>query len=214
MISLLSYSQKDSLQLGDRYADDQLYLSVTYNQLYSQPTGVKGSGFSYGFSGGILQDIILNKKGSFSVALGLGYNYDFLNQALKIEEINNTPTFSIDENLKLNEFRLHAIEFPVEFRLRTSDANKYKFWRLYAGVKFSYNLHNKFNFTDENDASFEFSNITGFNKFQYGITLSAGYDLVTFHVYYGLKPLFKNGFIGAESVNTKLLKMGLIFYIL
>ena len=41
------YGQKDSLQLGDKYLEDQLYFGVTYNQLFSQPNTVVGSGFSY-----------------------------------------------------------------------------------------------------------------------------------------------------------------------
>ena len=43
--SLTSVAQKDSLQLGDRYAEDQLYVMVSYNQLFNQPAMVKGSRF-------------------------------------------------------------------------------------------------------------------------------------------------------------------------
>ena len=64
------YSQKDSLQLGSRYAEDQLYFMISYNQLFNQPAMVKGSGFSYGLSTGFMKDLILNKQGSISMALG------------------------------------------------------------------------------------------------------------------------------------------------
>ena len=67
--------QKDSLSLGNKYAEDQVYFMISYNQLFHQPTTVKRSGFSYGLSAGFMKDQILNKQGSVSMALGFGYNF-------------------------------------------------------------------------------------------------------------------------------------------
>ena len=39
------FAQKDSLNLGDRYADDQIYLAVSYNQMNQQPSTITRSGF-------------------------------------------------------------------------------------------------------------------------------------------------------------------------
>ena len=122
-----SYSQKDSLQLGDRYADDQLYMAITYAQFSNQPSTITRSRFSYAFSTGFLKDIILNKKGNFSFALGVGYGFDFFNHELKVSEINNTTVFDTSENSSSNIFRAHNLEFPLEIRWRTSTAKKYDF---------------------------------------------------------------------------------------
>ena len=96
--SSISFSQKDSLQLGSKYAEDQLYFLISYNQLFDQPSLVKGSGFSYGLSAGFMKDLILNKKGSISLALGFGYNYDLLNHGLTIAKENNEVTFQVDNS--------------------------------------------------------------------------------------------------------------------
>ena len=60
----------------------------------------------------------------------------------------------------------------------------------------------------------EYSNIERFNKIQYGLTLAAGYSTFNFSLYYGLTPLFKSAALGTNPINTKVLKLGLIFYIL
>ena len=106
------------------------------------------------------------------------------------------------------------MEFPLEFRWRTSTATKYNFWRVYTGVKFSYNLANKFQFDDATNTTFKYANITNYNKLQYGLTLSAGYDEFNVHIFYGLTPVFKNSNFNGEEVNSKILKFGLIFYLL
>ena len=150
--SSIAFSQKDSLQLGSKYAEDQLYFLISYNQLFDQPSLVKGSGFSYGLSAGFMKDLILNKKGSISLALGFGYNYDLLNHGLTIAEENNEVTFQVDNSGAINTLTIHNLEFPFEFRWRNSDAQIYKFWRVYMGVKASYNMSNNFKFTDQSNS--------------------------------------------------------------
>ena len=213
-ISSISFAQKDSLQLGDKYADDQIYAAISYAQLYSQPNQINKSGFSYAMSAGFIKDIILNKKGSISMALGVGYGYNFFNHKLKVEELNNQTFFSSDNTLLSNKMRLHHLEFPLEIRWRTSSANKYKFWRIYTGFKFLYNFSNKFEFIDANNSLIPYSDVSSYNKFKYGLTLSAGYDAFNIHVFYGLTPIFKNATINNEAINTKAITFGLIFYIL
>lgn len=211
--SLTSVAQKDSLQLGDRYAEDQLYVMVSYNQLFNQPAMVKGSGFSYGLSTGFMKDIILNKQGSISMALGVGYNFDLLNHGLTISEENNNITFQVDNSGATNKLLLHNLEFPFELRWRGSDAQTYKFWRVYMGVKASYNLSNNFKFTNETN-SFSYSNVSNYNTWQYGLTLSVGYDVFTAHVYYGLNPILKDTSLGTADISSKIMRIGLIFYLL
>ena len=211
--SLTSVAQKDSLQLGDRYAEDQLYVMVSYNQLFNQPAMVKGSGFSYGLSTGFMKDLILNKQGSISVALGVGYNFDLLNHGLTISEENNDITFQVDNSGATNKLLLHNLEFPFELRWRGSDAQTYKFWRVYMGVKASYNLSNNFKFTNETN-SFSYSNVSNYNTWQYGLTLSVGYDVFTAHVYYGLNPILKDTSLGTADISSKIMRIGLIFYLL
>lgn len=212
-ISSVLYSQKDSLQLGDRYSEDQLYVSITYAQLFNQPSQISKSGFSYGLSTGFIKDITLNKQGSVSIAIGVGYGFDFVNHQLKVQETNGVTSFDNGQNLTSNTFNTHNLEFPFEIRWRTSTAKKYDFWRIYSGVKFLYNLSNTFNF-NENGNSFQFKNVSAYRKFQYGITLSAGYDEFNIHIFYNLTPIFENASIGNESINSSTLKFGFIFYIL
>ena len=214
LLSFSLYPQKDSLLLGDRYAEDQIYASISYAQFYDQPSSISKSGFSFALSSGFIKDFILNKKGNFSFALGLGYGFDSFNHKLKLEKLNNSIVFSSDNSIADNAFTSHNLEIPLEIRWRTSTAKKYDFWRIYAGIKFLYNISNQFKYTDANAMPFVFKNIESYRKLQYGLTLSAGYDEFNINVFYGLTPVFENAKINGEQINTKILKFGLVFYIL
>lgn len=211
---LFIYSQKDSLNLGDRYSDDQIYLSISYSQLNDQPSTITKSNFSYSLSGGFMKDIILNKTGTISLAAGIGYGYNFFNHELKVDEVGDNTLFANDNSISENVFKAHNLEFPLELRWRTSTAKRYNFWRVYTGIKFLYNINNKFEYLDLNSNQFKYSNVSAYNKLQYGLTLSAGYDEFNVNLFYGLPPIFNNGVINGENVDTKILKFGLIFYFL
>jgi hypothetical protein len=182
--------------------------------MYQQPSTITRSGFSYGLSSGFLKDIILNKKGTFSFALGLGYGFDFFNHKLKVEELNNVSVFSADNTLSSNTYFSHNLEVPFEIRWRTSTANKYKFWRVYTGVKFLYNFSNRFENVASNEVKTAYSDVSAYNALQYGLTFSAGYDAFNFHVFYGMSPQYKDAKMRNEVIDSSVLKFGLIFYFL
>ena len=141
------------------------------------------------------------------------YNYDLLNHGLTIAKDNNEVTFQVDNSGAINTLTIHNLEFPFEFRWRDSDAQTYKFWRVYMGVKASYNVSNNFKFTDQSN-SFSYKNVSRFNSWQYGLTFSVGYDVFTAHMYYGLTPMLKDTMLGTTDISSKTIRIGLIFYLL
>ncbi|WP_246143007.1 porin family protein [Tenacibaculum adriaticum] len=206
---MISFSQKDSLQLGDSYWEDQLYLNITYNILDKQPTGFGNGGFSYGFSAGYIKDIPFNRRGNFSTGIGIGYNYDSFSHNLT----PNNVDFTSNPDAISSQIGLHNLEFPIQIRWRTSDAVTYSFWRIYTGVKLSYNLSNNFTYTIDNE-KFSFTNIDKYNNFQTGLELSVGYGAFNLYVYYGLTPMYKDAYIDNEKIDTTITKFGLIFFLL
>lgn len=206
---IVAFCQKDSLRLGTRYWEDQLYISVTYNVLNKQLEGLGGNAFSYGLSAGYIKDIPFNKKGKWATGVGIGYNYDSFSHGLRVFEDGNITT----ESVSSNKIRLHNIEFPIQLRWRNSDAVTYSFWRIYAGVRLNYNFSNIFKYTFNNQ-NYKFSDIPIYNNFQTGLELSVGYGTFNFYMYYGLAPMYKNVYINKKSVDTRIAKFGLIFYLL
>jgi len=212
--TMVLFGQKDSLQLGDKYLEDQVYFGVVFNQLISQPTEVIGSGFSYGITAGYIRDFSIVKSGQVAIGLGIGYAFDSLKHGFKVSNQNSAVILEVDPSIQSrSSLALHSLEFPLEFRWRTATANKYKFWRIYTGVKISYNLKNTIEYTS-NSVLTSYKNIERFNKVQYGLTFSAGYSTFNFNMYYGLSPLFKDAAVGTKSIGTKVIKLGMIFYIL
>ncbi|MCF6351177.1 MAG: PorT family protein [Flavobacteriaceae bacterium] len=198
------------------YLEDQLYLGITYNILSKLPNNINQSGFSNGIFLGFIKDLPTNKMRNIGFGIGLGYAMDTYFQNLKIHKNNNEfffENFQDDENFKNNKFILHSIELPLEFRFRTSTIDNYKFWRVYTGIKFKYIFYSKAAY--KNKDTQKVSNLKQLDNFNYGITLGAGNGVWNVHLYYGLKPIFKDAYFkSTELIKMRDFKIGLIFYIL
>lgn len=201
----------------NNYREDQFYIGLTYNILQNRPSGISQNNLSNGLHLGVIRDFPINKKRNKAIGIGLGYSYNSYFHNLKATQTDNGIAYEAiesSEGYKRNKYRTHMVELPIEFRWRTSTATSYQFWRIYGGFKVSYVLSAISKFVGDNE-KLKFKN-DDFNKLQYGLTLSAGYNTWNFHVYYGLNKLFKDGTktVGGESFNMNAIKVGLMFYIL
>ena len=210
-ISASAQIENDTIDVN--YLEDQLYISFSYNLLTSKPSGISQNGFSGGFSTGFIKDIPLNEERNFGLGIGVGYAFNAYIQNLSISELNNTIEYGIATDFDINRLSTHAIEMPFELRFRNSTPTKYKFWRVYAGMKFSYLFSSRYKFKDSNE-SYIIKNISSVNKFKYGLTLSAGYEIWNLYIYYGLNPLFKDSVLETEKIDMKDLHIGLKLYIM
>lgn len=213
------FGQKDiSKSIDSLYKEDQFYIGVTYNLLNKKPNNFSQNGFSSGIHLGFIKDMPINKNRNVALGLGLGYSLNAFNQNLLINKSNlEGASYSILENDKTftkNTFSNHLVELPFEFRWRTSNAEKYEFWRIYIGFKLSYLISSRSKYRGDL-GHLKFNNIDGFNNFQYGITLSTGYNTWNIFMYYGLNPIFSNDVrLNGNSIDMNVIKVGLMFYIL
>lgn len=210
---LYAQIETDSTYTDNFYLEDQLYLELTYNALINAPKELAQNGFSGGVATGFIKDIPLNRKATFGLGVGVGYQYNAYIQNLKISNEASNNIYTIAQDYKSNWLRIHAIEVPFEFRLRNSTLKKYKFWRLYAGIKASYLFATKSKYSDINETIL-IKNISEINKMQFGIIFSAGYSTWNLFLYYGLSPIFENVGINEEQLDLRDLRIGLKFYIM
>lgn len=209
-----SFSQDNgNMVLDENYLEDQLYLTLNYGILNNKPNDFLQNGFSGGLSMGFIKDIPLNSNRNFGLGIGLGYGFSTYIQNLKISPANGIETFSLAENYNTNKLNVNFVEVPFEIRWRTSTAEKYKFWRVYSGIKLSYLLSSKAKYESDTEA-IEIKNLNSIAKFNYGLTLSAGYSTWNINVYYSLLPLFKSGNLNGSEIDINEFKVGLIFYIM
>lgn len=212
------FSQEDiTKEVDSLYREDQFYAGVTYNLLGNKPSDLSQSGFSTGLHFGFIKDMPLNDKRNVAIGIGLGYSMNSFNQNMQInEESGGSYSYTIlDGNTySKNKFSNHLIEIPIEFRWRTSTPTEYRFWRIYTGLKVGYAIVNTAKFKDDS-RSIKYNNISDFNKFEYGFTLSAGYNTWNIYLYYGLNPIFSNNAVlEGDKIDMNAIKVGLIFYIL
>ena len=202
--------EQDSL-----YREDQFYVSITYNALIDLPNNVSQNSFSTGVHLGAIRDFPLNKRRNIALALGLGYSFNSFNQNIRISGYNPyNYTILESYNYSKNNFTQHFIEVPFEFRWRTSNAQSYKFWRVYTGLKLGYLIASKSVFNDRSGSENQ-KNLTDLNKLQYGLTMGIGYNTWNGYIYYGLNPIFNDvSTIDLQSIDMTALKIGLIFYLL
>lgn len=204
-----------SVDFDTKYREDQLYFGVTYNALINAPDELSQTGFSPGFNIGIIRDFPINTNRNVALGLGLGYSINSYSQNLKIstnEAGNYDYYFLSNSAFQKNRFFYHTIDIPFEIRWRTSTAQRYKFWRIYAGLKASYVLSSKA-FFESSSQSITTKNLS-LKQWLFGLTLSAGYNNWNGYLYYGLSPLFEGATWQQNNIDMKALKVGLMFYFL
>ena len=202
------FAQNDSTFVDNKYLEDQIFFNLTYIRLLNTPEQISQNGFSFGIGLGIIKDLPINKRRNVGFGIGLAYEYN--TYYFSIDDRENLPP-EINDQLKNNKIIMNNIEIPVEFRIRTSRSQKYKFWRVYPGVKFSYSFATYSSLKNRFSLDYEILEI---NKFQYGVTLSTGYNKWNLHVYYGLNELFSETVENTFDINIHDFRIGLIFYIL
>lgn len=208
-----SFSQNVTDSLSN-YLEDQLYFSIQNNNLLNTPSDFKTYGFSNGVSVGFIKDIPLNEQRNIGFGIGLGFaNNTFKNNVKLTENAGLIDVSVLSDGFEINKISTKAFEVPIEFRWRTSTPDKFKFWRIYPGIKVSYLYKTEYTFLDST-INYKIKNPEIINKWQYGLTLGAGYSSFNLYMYAGLNKLFKDVTINSNKSSIKELKIGLIFYIL
>lgn len=204
------------IKIDSLYREDQFYFGFTYNTLQKMPEDASQQKFSIGVSGGFLRDMPINKERTKAFATGLGVSYNNYNQNIGISGTAQDAIYTVlgaQSNFNKNKFTQLLIDVPLEFRWRTSTYESYKFWRIYGGMKFSYLVYSR-SVLENSEGKVVITNNADFNKFLYGLYLSAGYNTLNVYAYYGLNPLFKSAEIEGKKIDMKAVTVGVIFYIL
>ncbi len=219
LVSTSGFSQEqmvDSTTADTKYLEDQFYIGLGYNVLLEKPTDVVQRNLSYGLQLGIIKDIPFNSRRNFGVGLGLGYAINSYYSNIVASETGGSITYEIMDQADFNRSKLetHAIELPFEIRWRTSTAEEYKFWRIYAGAKLGYVFSGRSRVVME-DGTVAFVN-NDIEKWQYGLMVNFGYNTWNIHAYYALNPLLKEGtqLTNGDTIDMRTLRIGVIFYIL
>ena len=208
-------AQNSTENFDSNYREDQFYFGLTYNSFTNAPENFNQTGFSPGLKVGFIRDFPINLQRDIAIGIGLWYAFNSYSGNIKISttssDVYNYEIVS-NNSFQKNRFSHQSIEIPIEFRWRTSTAETYKFWRVYAGFKASYIFASSYVYQNE-EVSAQLKNID-LNNLQYGLTLSLGYNNWNGFVYYGLNPVFNDAAINQNSLDTKSFKIGLMFYFL
>ena len=197
----------------ERYFEDQFYIGLSYNFILNHPEGSNQRNLSYGLQAGIIKDLPLNRAGTKAIGIGAGLALNSYYSNLVADISDDEISYSIKDDITRSKLETHLLEFPLEFRWRNSTAEEYKFWRIYGGIKAAYVLGARSKY-DLDVISEGFKN-TDLTKFQYGLTLSFGYNTFNVNAYYSLTELFDgNASVNGEVLQYRPLRIGLIFYIL
>ncbi len=194
-----------------RYREDQIYFSFYYNSLGDNLNNFKENKFSTSINFGFIRDIPLSKSGNFAVGLGLGIGINTFNNNLKLSNSNSYILLNNREIPQKNVFNFSEFQVPFEIRWRNSTIDNYKFWRIYAGLKYSRLFSSSYSFENEQE-SYKLVDIP-VNLDQLGFTLNIGFNTWNIGLYKSMNSLF-NKKIQSLPRDLEQFKLGLIFYIL
>ena len=207
MFVYFGYSQENP----QRYREDQIYFSLYYNSLGDNLNNFKENKFSTSINFGFIRDIPLSKSGNFAVGLGLGIGINTFNNNLKLPNSNTYILLNNREIPQKNVFNFSEFQFPFELRWRNSSIDNYKFWRIYAGLKYSRLFSSSYSFENEQE-SYKLVDIP-INLDQLGFTLNIGFNTWNIGLYKSMNSLF-NKKIESFPKELEQFKLGLVFYIL
>ncbi|PWL39352.1 hypothetical protein DKG77_00495 [Flagellimonas aquimarina] len=211
-----SQENEKSKTLDNKYLEDQFYIGLGYNFLLEKPTNVVQRSLSYNLQTGFIKDIPFNQRRNFGIGIGFGYATNSYYSNIVANEADNNIVYTVldTSDFDRNKLETHAIEIPLELRWRTSTADEYKFWRIYAGAKFGYVFSGSSRIVSDSN-TMRFSN-NDIQSIQYGLQLSFGYNTWNIQAYYGLNPLLEDGTAleNGETIDIRALRIGIIFYIL
>ena len=207
--SCLGFSQEDF----QKYREDQIYFSVYYNSLGNELDNFKENKFSSSFNVGFIRDIPISNSRKLALGIGIGYGINSFNNNMKLASNNQNSIVLLSSRdiPKKNIFNFSEIQFPLEIRWRNSSPTSYKFWRIYAGLKYSKVLQSSFTH-DSFMENYKLKSVP-VNLDQLGFTLNIGYNTWNIGLYKSLRPFF-NKKISSLPQNLEQFKLGLIFYIL
>ncbi len=196
LMSVIPMRAQDTIRRPDFqfYLEDQLFFQLSYVSLRNLYPGVKQLGFSHSYAFGFIRDIPVNKRRNLGFGVGIGYGKDLYYQNLKVtvDETDGTVSYQLIQpgDFKSNLFAVKKLLFPVEIRLRTSTPEKYKFWRLYTGITFSY-VTDVFAEFENDYLTLRYRHLQFLTaRWQYGIHFYIGYGELNAYIYYGLNDLF------------------------
>tara|TARA_B100001248_G_C27249909_1_gene393283 strand:+ start:218 stop:772 length:555 start_codon:yes stop_codon:yes gene_type:complete len=182
-----------------------------YNSLGDNLNNFKENKFSTSINFGFIRDIPLSKSGNFAIGLGLGIGINTFNNNLKLSNSNTYILLNNREIPQKNVFNFSEFQVPFEIRWRNSSIDNYKFWRIYAGLKYSRLFSSSYSFENEQE-SYKLVDIP-VNLDQLGFTLNIGFNTWNIGLYKSMNSLF-NKKIQSLPMDLEQFKLGLIFYIL
>ena len=213
LISFSLSSQSPSEQSKENYREDQFYFGSSYFIQSESIENFKQNGFSGNFQFGLIRDIPLNNNSTKAIGIGLGYERNFFTSNIQPIEENDQINYRIVVSKFLeskNRLSFSSISIPIEYRWRTSNIDKFKFWRIYSGFKLKKNFPLYSN--PSYGAELEIDEIESWTSSVY---LNAGYNTWNISLEYDLNPLIKNEkTIDGNNLNLSFFRLGLIFYIL
>ncbi|MDD4819340.1 MAG: outer membrane beta-barrel protein [Flavobacteriales bacterium] len=208
-------------QQKSKYLDDQLYISFSYNILTALPDEMREYSFSNTFALGYIRDIPLNKRRNIGLGIGagLGFHSYYTNLSLTKDEFGvlDIHTMGSDE-YKSNRFSLQTVDFPIQLRFRGSTADKFNFWRVYAGITASWVYKNSATIKTEIQ-KIRYYDISPLQTWLFMANLQVGYGKFTVKVDYSINSLFERSYNGAPLAidglsNVHTCNVGLLVYIL
>ena len=194
------------------FREDQIYFSIAYPYFSDAPSELIQNKLSYSFSLGFIRDMLINKKRTLAVGLGLGWESSTVFNNMQFEVLDDAVTATaIQGKYQKNVLNMQSFAVPFELRWRSATELKHAFWRIYSGMSF----HLPIQLTAKN---------TSLEGVQKSTSLPHSSTLLRWNIHFGfntwnisiahdLRPWAKSNTTN-NSFDIKFTKIGLIFYIL
>lgn len=170
-----------------------LHFSYSKLTLLNAPEKLEQKWNSQGWQLMFMRESRLGLRSHFAFAYGLGFSTHYwhtnLNISLTPNGELNYSYLTQDTAYNRNRFSANYIDVPIEFRYRSKNSNKGRYFRLYLGGLVGYKI-NSFSQFVKNDFNIKYYKISDLAAWHYGVFVRTGYWLFNVYAYYGLNTVF------------------------
>ncbi len=195
LVSLIGFSQSDSVRTGYTYSKDIMIIDVNYLGITSKNFSIKP--YSTDVNTDLMFTVLGEEKHTLAVGLGLNMQ-NYQTEYYISDSLGETKLNKIDNKYNKNKLALISVVLPIEYRFKSLPDYRDRSLKIFIGGKIGYNFQSYHKYVGEdyrsarntNDVKFKEYRLNNISKLRYSAHLKIGYGKIAVNFQYYFVPIF------------------------
>ena len=197
LVSLIGFSQSDSIRTGYTYSKDIMIIDINYLGITSKDFSIKP--YSVDVNTDLMFTVLGEEKHTLAVGLGLNMQ-NYQTEYSISDSLEYTGLIKIDDkyDYSKNKITLISVGVPIEYRYKSLPDYRDRSLKIFIGGKIGYNFQSYHKYVGEDyrfasntgDVKFKEYRLNNIPKLRYSAHLKIGYGKIAVNFQYYFVPVF------------------------